>query len=45
LVFSSPKTKNTLDKSSMGVVYLSLQISIVLTATQTCYADRPAGKI
>jgi hypothetical protein len=44
-VFSSPKTKNTLDKSSMGVVYLSLQISIVLTATQTCYADRPTAEI
>lgn len=44
LVFSSPKTKNTLDKSSVGVVYLSLQISIVLTATQTCYANRPTAE-
>ena len=43
-MFSSPKTKNTLDKSSVGVVYLSLQISIVLTATQTCYANRPTAE-
>ncbi len=28
----------------MGVVYLSLQISIVLTATQTCYANRPTAE-